>query len=356
MVRLILKPVLSGARVWGRAPNATGSLYERWQCVTPAKLNVFFAFFPYGGNGATSSEVPTVRKWFVPTVIAAKDDPRIGEVMSSDFSDTPITMTRNQAVIAARRSGADVLVMIDSDMYPDKRSGDAGSKPFFQSSFDFLYKRKIQGLATVIGAPYCGPPPKEYCYVFRWESRETESATPGYTIEMYPRHDAAIMSGIQQVAALPTGLIMYDMRVFDVTDPKHQYKMLVEKDGHTDAVARALTKPWFYYEWPDIYAAHKDSTEDVVNTRDQALVFQETEGYSPLFCNWDAWAGHWKPKCVDKPDVVTADNLNSQYRQAVLRGTKAGERIIDVDKSGIRIKRAGSNDGQDVPFDPHGVE
>ncbi len=34
------------------------------------KLNIFFAFFAYGGNGGTQAEAPTIREWAIRTVLA----------------------------------------------------------------------------------------------------------------------------------------------------------------------------------------------------------------------------------------------------------------------------------------------
>ncbi|MEK0126623.1 hypothetical protein, partial [Bordetella pertussis] len=90
---------------------------------------------------------------------------------------------------------------------------------------------------------------------------------------MYSRAEASQFTGIGEVAALPTGLIMYDMRIFDMLEPKDEN-----------------SKPWFYYEWADKYQSEKASTEDVSATRDMSLVGQQVLGYSPVFCAWDSWA------------------------------------------------------------------
>lgn len=272
------------------------------------KFTVGIVTFSYGGNGGISSEVPDIREWMVPLVANASRDPRIENVRIWNLADTPITMTRNRAVLQARQAGVDVLVMVDSDMKPDLPLPDA--KPFFQSSFDFLVNHYHRG-PCVIGVPYCGPPPNECVYVFRWQNRESDHAGPDFQLEMYDRKTAVTMAGIQECAALPTGLIMYDMRCFELTEPRSPED-----------------KPWFYYEWKDVYASDKASTEDVTNTRDLSLVGVQKLGYNPVYCNWDAWAGHWKPKCVGKPALLEAKGVSQKLRQAVEDGYDAGTKLV----------------------------
>lgn len=262
------------------------------------KFNVGLCTFSYGGNGGISSEVPDIREWMTPLVSELSRDERIDNIRIWNLADTPITMTRNRCVLMAREFGVDCLVMIDSDMKPDLLLGqDDSAKPFFQSSFDFFVNHYSKG-PCVIGAPYCGPPPAECVYVFEWRNMQSHNANPDFQLKMYERSQSVRMSGIQECAALPTGLIMYDMRAFELTEPK------TEAD-----------KPWFYYEWPDKYAAEKSSTEDVTMTRDLSLVGTQKLGYNPVYCNWDAWAGHWKPKCVGKPQFIEAKAVSEKLKE-----------------------------------------
>jgi hypothetical protein len=268
--------------------------------MTPMKLKVLVAAFSYGGNGGISSEHPDVRDWMLRTFPAAKDDQRVASIELIDIADTPITMSRNRAVVAARQTGADVLIMVDSDMRPDCDCGlKPGAKRFWDSSFDFLYNHWAKG-PVVIGAPYCGPPPNEVPYVFRW--RQPESDNPNDVdckLDLFTREEAAERTGFEQVAALPTGLIMFDVRAFELTEP-----------------AKPGDKPWFYYEYEDIYESTKASTEDVTATRDLAFAGWHELGYNPLYCNWYAWAGHWKPKCVGSPRLITSDAVGEKLAHA----------------------------------------
>lgn len=280
------------------------------------------ARFPYGGNGGTNSEVPEIGDWLVETVIRMKSDPRIDRVISFRESDTPITMVRNLAVQKARERGADLLVMIDSDTAPDYelKCGDKTAKRFWESSFDFVYNRKMNGLTTVIGAPYCGPPPAELPYVFKWANYQSDHPNQDLRLEMYSREEAAIMGGIQEVAALPTGLIIFDMAALDLTKPDHFYYEYANDGQDCSVCGEPKPGP----------RTQKASTEDVTATRDISLMGIAKLGYNPLFCNWDAWAGHWKPKCVGKPKPLTADRIGHKYKEAVLRGHRSDEKLVMI--------------------------
>lgn len=281
--------------------------------MTPRKLNVLIACFSYGGNGGLSSEHPDVRNWLLLTVPKIMADKRVGECNLIDIADTPITMSRNKSVMKARAYGADILIMVDSDQRPDMYLGEMpNAKPFWESSFNAIYDHYDKG-PLAIGAPYCGPPPEENVYVFRWRNKQSKNPDPvDAQLDQFTREEASEQGGIKSVAALPTGLIMFDMRLFEVVDPIKQYNKLIEK-GYSSKDAKLLTQPWFYYEWDDIYAAGKASTEDVTATRDMSLIGIQALGYNPIKCNWDSWAGHWKPKCVGMPIQLTEDEVSERY-------------------------------------------
>jgi hypothetical protein len=64
---------------------------------------------------------------------------------------------------------------------------------------------------------------------------------------------------------------------------------------------RHVPHPRFYYEYTDETHTDLASTEDVAFSRDLAYAG------TPLFCNWDAWAGHLKTKLVTKPQPIPED-------------------------------------------------
>jgi len=280
------------------------------------KFDIGFAFFSYAGNGGISAEHPSIRRWWSETAMWLKQQPSIGRIAEYDLCDTPITMTRNAAVVKARSLKLDILVMIDSDQWPDRHVGrDPYAKPFVPTSLAFILKRFDKG-PVVIGAPYCGPPPHENVYVFRWRDFETDDPNPRCRLDQYSREEAAERAGFEAVGALPTGLTMWDMRCFDVFGP--------------DAGGRE----WFYYEYNDKYCAKKDSTEDVTATRDLSLAGIASLGYNPVFCNWDSWAGHMKSKCVEKPQLIYADQVSGMFRNAAQRGVQRGIHMVEVGADG----------------------
>ncbi len=276
------------------------------------KLSLFIATFSYGGNGGLATTSPKVCQWITHTLKGMDD--RIGERVWRDFVDTPIPMLRNAAVLAAREWGADLMLMVDSDTHPDvELAEDSEAKPFWDTSLDFIYDNYDKG-PHVVAAPYCGPPPLENVYVFTWANMQSDHPNADFTLRQFAREEAQCRAGIEDVAALPTGLILYDMRAFDLTEPK--------ENGD---------RPWFYYEYKDLLEAEKCSTEDVTATRDMALVGCQKLGYNPINVNWDAWAGHIKQKVVRKPRIVTSDMVAGQFARAVVEGREGGRKHMIVD-------------------------
>ena len=262
---------------------------------------VLFARFPFG-----RADDPDTTDWLVETVLKAKADPRVAEVLHWRIDDTPITLGRNRCLEAAKRAGADLVVMVDSDMKPDaylasnpnRLGADPLARPFWDTSFDFWWRHDGPCL---VAAPYCGPPPHENVYVFRWATYESDNPNTDLRLEQYPREEAAQRHGIEEAAALPTGLILIDLRALDTIKP-----------------------PYFRYEWTDRTESEKASTEDVVFTRDISLAGV------PNYVTWGSWAGHWKRKCVGRPALLTVDAVREQFIDAVLRGQRSDERLLMV--------------------------
>ncbi len=261
------------------------------------KRSLMIARFPYGG-----SEYHACANWLVETATRAKADPTVSELHHVEVNDTPITMSRNRVIKQALTQQIDYLLMVDSDMKPDMYAH-LGAPRFFDVAWPFALASEKP---CVLAAPYCGPPPHENVYVFYWANRESDQPNADLSLEQYTRHDASILTGITEVAALPTGLILIDMR----------------------AIPR-LPLPWFDYEYTDQYQTHKASTEDVVFTRNLALTGV------PQYCTWDCWAGHVKQKVVGKPGPLTASAVSRGLGEAILRRIDHDDVRVEVPDGGV---------------------
>ena len=290
------------------------------------KYKVMLSRFPGG-----ASEHPESSDYYIKLYEKLKHSESISEVSLFKISDTPITMGRNRAVRKALEQGVDYLLMMDSDLHPDLYLGlDPNAKPFWDSAWDFMMKRrayedllrynnadfdayskeeddwlheehhKDAGFCT-IAAPYCGPPPLENVYVFLWRKWQNDHPNPDFSLQMYEREEAARFGGISEVAALPTGLILYDTRIF-----------------------KRLPPPWFDYEYTDEFETEKATTEDVYQTRNQSMLKM------PCYCNWDAWAGHIKSKTVGRPLVISADDVHASLVNYVQLNRKRGEKLMFI--------------------------
>lgn len=264
------------------------------------KKSLLIVTFPYGG-----SQRHELTSWLVRNVALAKADPRIGEVVELVLDDTPITMTRNFAAEQALKNGMDLVLFVDSDMFPDyglhKSHLLPNQKPFLPSALNFMLGRDGP---SIVAAPYCGKPPCENVFVFRWLNNESDNPNCDMTLEQVSRDSAERMAGFEEVAALPTGLMLIDARCF-----------------------RKLEPPYFYYEYTDKTESVKASTEDVTFTRDVSL------SGTPVYCLWDSWAGHWKYKCVGKPHLLPVDAVRKQFADALRRNRPSDEITVMVGAS-----------------------
>ena len=297
-----------------------------------ASYSVHVCQFP--GNNVTH---PDASDWIASTLVKMKSDPRISRVGRWKKSDTPITMVRNDAVKEALALGADYILMIDSDMGPDYLVGvDSYARPFWDVAWEFMMNRRKDEVADLAGgepthsphmadryapatiaAPYCGPPPKELPYIFRWKNWQSDHPEPDYHLQMIEREDAAHRAGIEEVAALPTGLILYDARVF---------KVMREKN----------VLPWFDYEYEDQpFNTRKSTTEDVFQTRNASMLGL------PQFVAWDCWPLHYKLKPVPKPSVLTQAQMRGVMRNAFeARFEDHDTRILMVNRHDPKHRRS----------------
>lgn len=284
------------------------------------RYRLLFARFPGGGIECSESV-----DWLMENYHQAKIDPRL-EVAKWWKNDTPIDMVRNQCLADARRSNADFVLMIDNDMAPDFYLGkDPNAVPFLKTALDFLIEHPGP---AVIAAPYCGPPPHENIYVFRWRTWQSNTPEGSRSLEQYSREEAYAMGGIHEAAALPTGLMLIDMRAIDRLDKCRKAAVEAARAGGREIIRR----PYFYYEFNED-CSQKQSTEDVTFSRDLSLAGV------PMYCAWDCWALHRKVKLVGRPVIATPDMVAADMHVAInSRRPLQGERLIDVKRNGVAVK------------------
>lgn len=278
--------------------------------MTPRKLKLRITTYPYSGNSTGSSLTWPTAEYLIKLAVHLKTNKELQERLSdteiAKYCDTPVTAVRNKAVAEAQRDGVDVLMMLDSDMHPDVHFGEhPDAVPFFDTAFNKIYEHYEKG-PLVIGAPYGGSPPHENMFVFKWAANGNLGEEGGFELRQYTREEARELGGIHEVDALPTGLILYDVRAFDYIEP-----------------------PYFRYEWSDETESEKASTEDVQNTRDIAAGVIAQLGYNPLLCTWSSWAGHIKNWTVKKPHKFDAHTVNETLQRAMARSPN-NERIVDA--------------------------
>jgi len=251
--------------------------------------------FAYGGSESSDEE-----NWVIQTTAhCAKNKISLTHCV---YDDTPAPMVRNRAVKDCLEAGIDLMFFLDNDMFPDIEP----DSNFFDSAIQFYIERFYKE-PTVIAAPYCGPPPKEMVYIFRWRGYQSDNPNPDFDLKMYTREEAAERRGREAVAALPTGLMAIDARIFTGFDVK---------DEKGDTYTVGLRPPYFYYEYKDEFQTDKASTEDVTFSRDVSLLYGQY-GLQVVWVDWDSWAGHWKRKLVSKPVKIDPGGLAKLFKEAV---------------------------------------
>lgn len=252
----------------------------------PEKVNVAIFRFPW-----QMLEMSTTVDWLIKVSHILHNHPRVGTVYTEPLVGTPVDMLRNRAIKKAKEFGAHFVLFVDSDMFPDYELSfqpqDEYRIPFMPQALDFALNHDGP---CVVGAPYCSAPPEENVLVMRWVNRETNDPDPQFFLERYSRSDAVGKKGMEEVAALATGVLLIDMRAMAVLQP-----------------------PWFHYQFTDREQWKDSSTEDVVFTRNLSLLGV------PQYVAWSSWAGHWKTKMVGKPLGIPMEAIPQAMKETIWR-------------------------------------
>jgi hypothetical protein len=256
------------------------------------KVRILVAVFNY--DGWIRGEIAD---WYTGKCFPALEDSGLVEAVAftTQFRGYPVTRLRNKACATAKAAGYDYVLMLDNDNIPDIEVGhDPRAVPFFPAALEFA----MANGPCCVGAPYGGTPPTESCLVMKWEPiADTDLTLPG-TMARYSRREAATLTGFEEVAALPTGMLLIDVKALD-----------------------RVPEPWFRYEFTNEREYETSATEDVYFTRNLSWVGV------PQFVFWDAWAGHVKEKVVRRPHVVMPKDVAEPVRKAWETARASGETV-----------------------------
>jgi hypothetical protein len=260
----------------------------------PEQVSLMVAVPTY--DGRVSADVMTYCAGLANSVLDAV--PRLSGVAVATETGYPCDRVRNLILAKALASGYDFVLMVDDDMRPDAGLGaDPEAVPFLPAALSFALAHDGP---CFVGAPYTAAPPTQRVLVMRWAEKVPDTPDgAGMELRSYTREEAAVLTGIQRAAALPTGMLLVDMR----------------------AVARH-PRPWFSYEFEDADHTKLASTEDIVFTRDADWLGV------PQYCAWSSWAGHHKRYTTTRPRPCPVDSLPRSVHKAIANGWRPP--VLDV--------------------------
>ena len=270
---------------------------------------LMLARFPYGGSERTE-----LIDWVASANAWAQRVPEVSTFLNWHLNATPVTMSRNAAVMAAQQQGVDILFMVDSDMEPDMDR----TKPFLPEAFDFV-ARRWDLAPTVIAAPYCQGAPNYTPTMGRWRAKRDGHEVKA---ELFTREEAILIHGIREAPFLGTGLMGIDMRIFTGFDV----------GGETVK----LPPPWFEYEYSDEYRWQVATSEDMFFSRNVAMLFAR-HNLPVCFIHWDCWSYHWKSERVGKPVDLSPSGLRDmlipwEEAKARINGNGQPQEVVHADQ------------------------
>lgn len=298
----------------------------------PEKVSLLIARLSYSGY-----ERVEIANWLVQTALALHEHPRVENVYHKILMGYPTSRVRNVALKLCRDKGIHFLLMIDDDIVPDVhspgRSCGYDHLPVMRDQQNFLPSALEFALEhpgpCVIGAPYCAGPPDERVLVSRFREREGNhpdgAAAGALQLECFTRDEAAERTGFEMVSALPTGLILIDVRCTEKLHP-----------------------PYFTYEYKDAEESELASTEDTVFSRN--LCYLDV----PQYVGWGSWAAHMKLKAVGRPRRYPGGAVAKQVRQAwEAERSRESQRRRPADRINPAATRVAARiDGQEDEHDP----
>lgn len=281
-----VKVSANGVHKNGKSVAAVKKGYEP----LPEKISLLVNVFTYSKSIGADVFVYTHAAHMLP-----RTNPRVKEVAVSYTTGYPTDRVRNAVVKEAKANGHHFVLMLDDDMHPDiglssPLHRDETAVPFLPTALDFAMAHNGP---CIVAAPYTAAPPSQEVVVMKERQRFPDQPDGcGGFLDKFTRDEAAVMKGICRVAALPTGVMLVDLRVLDILPP-----------------------PWFSYEFKDPpYNTQLASTEDVVFSRNCDWLG------IPQYAHFSAWAGHCKSWTTGKPVQCPVTGIGQSVYKAFKNG------------------------------------
>ncbi len=203
-----------------------------------------------------------ISSWLVNLVIASQDWPNIEIVGEAITNQLDVPSARNMASYEMEQKGCNALLMVDYDMVP--------SVDFVRAAANHLEEFP----ASIIGAAYRSG----------WPERTPQARRIGQGNEEWEfvsNAEAAVLTGIEEMAVVGTGLAMVGQAAFD---------LLPWSEGRRFEYAYQAEPPFA-----------------VIGTEDFVFCRKLRQKGGRVFVSWDHWCGHDKRELIGKPSPQTKD-------------------------------------------------
>lgn len=247
-----------------------------------AKRDILITPMAYGGDVWYK-----VGTWLAGANLHLHTRADIGQVYIAPVDRAPVAAARNEAALTSLKCGADLLVMVDHDVAPADDWLPAVLSEY-HTAISLGRPAGVWAAPAICSdgrsnvAVWTSPPEAQF------EGVDFDEAAEVQQLELWRlgAAESALLTGIQEVAAVGTGAIVIDTRIF-----------------------RHLAPPWFAVEYTDEYEIAVGTGEDIYFTR------ACSEDGLPVSVMWDHWAKHRRASVLDKVRGVSPMSIPTRYRE-----------------------------------------